>query len=649
MSGINHLYDLYHKKGENFINSLFNEFVTINEKMDGSAFSFERDPDTGNFKFYRRDQRNPITLVDRTLMKYYEKPIFYITSLPPHIIERIPRGWRFGLEYFANKQPVEIVYDRVPKNNLILSYIHQMAPGGKVARTIQKKEKLDEWADLLGVEKSPIIFQGLLQPDQKTALMEFLATPFKDLTKKFSTQSFVRFIISVLNPALEKTALNDNLDKDVEGIVFRFGHPDRESETVLAKMVDPIFTELAKEKTKQQMERKPSDFLGLTLLDVMNYILQRGVKSFETEGESEEERYIAYMSDVFAKFLSQYSEKYKGTDFDEPDYLKKEEFRLNKQLISDRRVLKWVEEDPAYESLFKLMLNSFRKIKTRASGLVKAGTLEQFNLLVQEIKDYVSKKKMNEQEKQDFTSFLEFKKINSPSVDYLREELEDREEEENPLFSFDEFISKLETIDKKQEEFLEQQEKNTVEEAEEKSAEQKEEKNINVMLGRFQPFHLGHLKMAQEMKKKNDFPVFVVVVYPGHNKNKNSPFNEEIIKQYMGALMEAYPEEFAGYKIVKLGLLGSVVNRLVEEGYIPHLVGSGEDRADDYSKQFEYIKKTELHDKLPSDFALHVSKRSMSATEVREKLKEGNFTAAKKMLPRAVLNSYEVLKSALKE
>jgi hypothetical protein len=116
MAGINHLYDLYNKKGADFIQSLFSQYVTINEKMDGSAFSFERDSDTGKFNFYRRDQRNPITLVDRTLMKYYEKPIQYIESLPPSILEKIPRGWRFGLEYFADTKPVEIVYDRIPKN-----------------------------------------------------------------------------------------------------------------------------------------------------------------------------------------------------------------------------------------------------------------------------------------------------------------------------------------------------------------------------------------------------------------------------------------------------------------------------------------------------------------------------------------------------
>ena len=91
MSSISHLQDLYHKKGNEFINNLFSSFVTVNEKMDGSAFTFERDIDNGKFKFYKRDQRNPITMVDRTIMKYYEKPIQYIASLPPHIIQLIPR------------------------------------------------------------------------------------------------------------------------------------------------------------------------------------------------------------------------------------------------------------------------------------------------------------------------------------------------------------------------------------------------------------------------------------------------------------------------------------------------------------------------------------------------------------------------------
>ena len=636
MAGINHLYDLYNKKGADFVNQLFNQYVTINEKMDGSAFSFERDKDTGKFKFYRRDQRNPITLVDRTLMKYYEKPIQYIESLPPHVIQKIPRGWRFGLEYFANTNPVEIVYDRLPKNHLILSYVHQLDDAGKIVKTIQKKSSLDEWADLLGVEHSPIIFQGKLDEDQKSKLLEFLNTPFKKLVERFSTQSFVRYIISTLNPELSKSALNEDLDKEVEGIVFRFGDPNKENETVLAKMVDPIFTEIAKQKSSEQREKKPSDFLGITLLDVMNFILEKGLKNFEVEGDTEDERYISFISDVFAKFLDDNKEKYKGTDFEEPSYLKKEDFRLNKNLITDRKVLKYVEEDESFESLFKLILNSFRKIKTRATGIVTSGMVEQLNLLIQDIKDYIKKEKspVNESE---FVSFSDFKKEFIPNVDYIQEENEESERSENPFFSYDEFISKLETIDN--------QTKDDKDQLVEKAPE--DPKAVNVLIGRFQPFHSGHLKMAKKLKEKNNLPSFVVVVYPGHNKSVKSPFDERIIKQYMEAVVKDNPEDLVDYMIVDRGLVGSIINKLVMMGLEPHLIAAGDDRKDYYEKQIEYIKRSDLIDNLPKDFGLEVTPRFTSATEVRDKLKSEDFASLKKLLPKSVLNLYTLLSAEM--
>ena len=636
MAGINHLYDLYNKKGADFVNQLFNQYVTINEKMDGSAFSFERDKDTGKFKFYRRDQRNPITLVDRTLMKYYEKPIQYIESLPPHVIQKIPRGWRFGLEYFANTNPVEIVYDRLPKNHLILSYVHQLDDAGKIVKTIQKKSSLDEWADLLGVEHSPIIFQGKLDEDQKSKLLEFLNTPFKKLVERFSTQSFVRYIISTLNPELSKSALNEDLDKEVEGIVFRFGDPNKENETVLAKMVDPIFTEIAKQKSSEQREKKPSDFLGITLLDVMNFILEKGLKNFEVEGDTEDERYISFISDVFAKFLDDNKEKYKGTDFEEPSYLKKEDFRLNKNLITDRKVLKYVEEDESFESLFKLILNSFRKIKTRATGIVTSGMVEQLNLLIQDIKDYIKKEKspVNESE---FVSFSDFKKEFIPNVDYIQEENEESERSENPFFSYDEFISKLETIDN--------QTKDDKDQLVEKAPE--DPKAVNVLIGRFQPFHSGHLKMAKKLKEKNNLPSFVVVVYPGHIKSGKSPFDERIIKQYMEAVVKDNPEDLVDYMIVDRGLVGSIINKLVMMGLEPHLIAAGDDRKDYYEKQIEYIKRSDLIDNLPKDFGLEVTPRFTSATEVRDKLKSEDFASLKKLLPKSVLNLYTLLSAEM--
>ena len=630
MSGINHLYDIYNKKGQEFVDQLFNTYVTVNEKMDGSAFTFERDKETGKFKFYRRDQRNPITFVDRTLMKYYEKPIQYIESLPPHILEQIPRGWRFGLEYFANTKPVEITYDTMPKNHLILSYVHEFGEDGKIKKTVQNKEELDNWADLLGIDRAPIIFQGYLTEDQKLQILDFLKTPFDQLVERFKTQSFVRFIIGTLNPDLKKSALNNDLDKDVEGIVFRFGDSVKDSEPVLAKMVDPVFTQMAKDKSVKQKENKPSDFLGITLLDVMNFILEEGLDSFKVEGEDEDERYVSFMSDVFVKFLEENEDKYRGADFEEPDYLKREEFRLNKDLVDDRRVLKYVNEDDSFESLFKLMLNSFRKIKSRAGGIITKGMMEQMNLLIRDIKDYIEKPrkgKMNE----SFMSFLDFRKENSPVVEYLKEEDSDTEADENPFNSYGEFITALETIDNSKSGVAEEKE------------EKKDLKDVNLLVGRFQPFHNGHLKMAKFLKEKNNFPSVAVVVYPGHNKSGKSPFKEDTIKKYMDGIVRD-ESEIADYIIVQRGLIGSAIVKLLEKGYKPHLIGAGEDRVDDYTKQLEYVKKSEIGEEM-KDLKLIKTPRVTSATKVREAIADDNYQEVKRLVPKGVSVLYNTLKS----
>ena len=633
MSGISHLYDLYNKKGQDFIEKLFNTYVTVNEKMDGSAFIFERDLETGKFNFYKRDQRNPITMVDRTLMKYYEVPIQYIESLPPHVLSKIPRGWKFGLEYFSNPQPVEIAYDRIPKNNLILSYVHVIEEAGTVARTIQEKEKLDTWADLLGIERPPIIFQGELDDDQKNKILEFLRTPFNELVEEFKTKSFVRFIIGILNPELKKTALNEDLDKAIEGIVFRFGDPAG-GDPVLSKMVDPLFTEIAKSKAQKRREEKPSDFLGITLIDVMNFILEKGVDTFECKGDTNDERYVSFMSSVFVEFLSEYSEMYKGADFQEPEYLKKDEFRINKKFITNKDVINYLEEDESFESLFKLMLNSFRKIKKRAGGLISQGALEQFNLLVTDIQKRVENVNESFVFESDLPTFLDFKRKNSDKnkVNYVTEETEG-EKEEDPFYSYNEFISALETIDttKKSKSDLIEEEKEP----------EKELEDVNILIGRFQPFHNGHLKMAKAMKKENDLPCIVAVVHPGHNSSGKSPFDEDLVKKYMEAVVRENPDLLCGFFIVNRGLLGVIYGTAKSHGFNVKSIGAGEDRILDYRKQIDYLKKNGSD--FPKDIEIVKTPRATSATEVREKIKNEDFTSFRKLVPPSISSLYNSL------
>ena len=153
--------------------------------------------------------------------------------------------------------------------------------------------------------------------------------------------------------------------------------------------------------------------------------------------------------------------------------------------------------------------------------------------------------------------------------------------------------------------------------------------------------------ILKKLKEKNNLPSFVVVVYPGHNKSGKSPFNERIIKQYMEAVIKDNPDDLVDFIIVDRGLVGSIINKLVGMGLEPHLIASGDDRKDYYEKQIEYIKRSDLIDNLPKDFGLEVTPRFTSAAEVRDKLKNEDFAALKKLLPKPVLNLYTLLSAEI--
>ena len=71
------------------------------------------------------------------------------------------------------------------------------------------------------------------------------------------------------------------------------------------------------------------------------------------------------------------------------------------------------------------------------------------------------------------------------------------------------------------------------------------------------------------------------------------------------------------------------------------LIGAGEDRISDYNKQIEYLKKNGSD--FPKDMSIVKTPRSTSATEVREKIKNEDFTAFKKLVPPSISSLYNSL------
>jgi nicotinamide mononucleotide adenylyltransferase len=643
MSGIKYLLDIYEKKGKGFIEKLFNKNLTVTENLDGSSFSFEKDFTGDNISFYKKDQDNPITKVDRILMKYYEKPIIYIDSLPEEVKSELPKGWRFGMAYFPNRKPVNIEYDRLPKNNLILTHVTVRDEFGDVIRNLQDKKELDIWAEKLGVEGAPIIFQGKLSRDQKISMMEFLSTPLMDLKSKFKTESFTKYLISILNPDLDKTFLGNDLKGSVDSIVFRFEDEEGE-ESILAKMVDPIFYEINRERKAKKTSYFPSDIYSLCLIDVMNFILETGVENFYAEGNDPETRYINFIFDVFKRFIENEGDRYIGADFEKPEYLKSEGFQINTELIDDQGVITLIEEDEVYIDILQMILNSFRKFKRKPHGFFTEGLIQQFNMLVEEIASYINaKKKEIVEESVGLPTFVRFKKTGRKFVPTLNEEEETPELEEEEEYSdyYDNIL--FESKEEDQNKIEDTSEFFTFKDFKKVVSTNKEKKKIkilkennekvNMIIGKFQPFNNGHLKMCSRLKKENNLPVFLCVVHPGGDSSKKYPFTDDLIKKSIGALTSENPELFAGYQIVPSDLLEDALSAVVDKAN-PVSVCIGESDFQNMVLQREWIRNK--YDLEGGDIEIFKTPQWANNDDVRSYIKQGDFQGFKNKVPKSI-------------
>lgn len=657
MSGIKYLADIYEKKGKDFIEKLFSQELSVTENLDGSSFSFERDFTGDNISFYKKDQENPITKVDRILMRYYEKPINYIESLPESVKSEIPKGWRFGMIYFPNTKPVRIEYERLPKNHLILTHIIVRDEFGEAIRTSQDKIELDGWAEKLGIEKAPIIFQGKLNDDQKMSIMDFLSTPLMDLKTRFKTESFSKYLISILNSEIIKTTLGNDLQGEIDSLVFKF-EEEGEEEVVLAKIVDPVFYEISRDRKVTRASYFPSDIYSLCLIDIMNFILERDIESFNAEGIEPEERYINFVFSVFKSFIYEEGERYIGADFNKPEYLKSENFEINKELIVDKDVVKYLDEDEVYCDILQMILNSFRKFKRKPHGFFTEGLIEQFNLLVGEIADYINaKRKEKIEESLGLPTFVWFKKTGRRfkiiDDESLEEEIDLNSIIENRIFNEPELLSepfnninegendsKMELIksDSDTSEFFSFKDfKKVVSTHKEKKKIRilnEENQKVNLIIGKFQPFNNGHLKMCSRLKKENGLPVFLCVVHPGgETTSKKYKFSEELIKKTIGSLTSENDKLFAGYKIVPTDLLEDAI-KSVAENVNPISVCIGEKDFENMVLQRDWVRNK--YDLNGNDIEIFKTPYWSNNEEIRSYIQNTDFQKFKNKVPKSI-------------
>ena len=389
------LTNIYKEAGQQFVDDLFKDYLLVTEKLSGSSFSFERH---GNeLKFFKGSNKQPINLVDRTLMMYYESAIQYILSQTVDNLEDLPEYWRFCFQYFVNNQPGAIEYDNMPKNGLILTHIQIRNAKGKIAKVIEDPRVLRDWASAFQVTPLIPIFSGYLKEEQKRKIREFLSTPKEDHLEIFGTSSFAKYLITCLNPTITQTTLQDDLNKPIDSIIFKF-FKQGTNQVFAAKMIDPYTEALMKEKEPIDLRRAPADINEILLLDILAFIEERGLRGGELLTSIPSERYLELMSNLFNDYITKRGVDLQKIDIEKAEFAKGPEFNLNLDLIKNSRTREILQKSPKLQNLYKIMVGSLRKKRNpnRIGAVMTASVIEDFNKMVSKISDSINKETSNE-------------------------------------------------------------------------------------------------------------------------------------------------------------------------------------------------------------------------------------------------------------
>ena len=573
---------------------LLENTCVVSEKIQASSFHVRKT--NSGFEYYKSGSKDAMNKVDRTIVKYYENAIKYFKSISGDIAEQMPTDWKFGFDYMVDKKTVDIEYDKLPKNHLILTHIQVMSPSNptEIKKVVRDPNILYKWADILSVQRPQVIFQGKLSDYQKEDLVKLLEMSETQFKKEFTDASFTRKIYNIFNKGLNSTGLNLDLEKDIDSLILNFFD---------GKSVKNF--KLERFDKAERDSRNPSDMYQISILDLVEYISQYDIPSIELKEDDTDIRYIELISILFNSYVEKHATKYIGASFDSADFAQGEEFALNTTFIKNEKTLSLVQKDVLAE-LYKIALGSFRKKRTKETDIINAALMEQINEIVAKIEALVMGE-TNEGDVMNFNTYLKTQNLQT-QVSPITEAL-------------------------------------TV-----KYAEQGK-KPVNMFVGRFQPFTLGHAKVIETISKQNGFPVVIILVKAKAKKKEDAfkrPYDEDLQIEMLNKLKSKYPIKDV-YVIEGSAGIDKMFNAMRGDGYEPVLWGTGTDRMKNYGFQ---VNNQQYREDLGvrADFGLFEIPRTgknISATQVRNAMLDGDEKLFKKLTPKEIHSMYGDLKDKL--
>ena len=576
MSKLLELKDLFIQEGRDQTLGLFDKFVVIKEKLNGTGISFIRE--SGKFKFFKTASGKNLTELDRTIHSIYENTIHHIQSLPEDIKKSLD-NYRFNLRYFPSN------YENRPKNGLILEDVRTLDKNGKILKFVDDPKVLDYLAHLLEIERSPVCYHGRLNKKQKNIIVEGIDKPEK-LYENMKTL-FGYF-------------------KDMsDGYTIKF--LDKLNEDISLKVLNPKSDIKIKRKS-----RTPSDTYALALQDILEFVQTINLDNFAIKGETKVQRVLNLLSDIYSKYIQKNGSKYQDmTDLDGPDFAKNiPEFDVNLKFVVNKNTIKYLEKSQINQELFKLFLGTFTKKKKNTSVLIDDNMRFEINKLV----DMISDRAIETPENKETVPTFE---------DYFYNKYQKR-----ALLESDYFLKEAILLENVSKDLVQKEPGKTP---------------VNIIVGRFQPPTLGHIKLLRKLNAENSLPCVIVQV---RSKSKgNLKFDESLITKIWMDIIKQY-SFIVSVEEAQTGFLVPVLDALRSK-YEPVLWGTGTDRYKDYVRMIKnYGPECNVLDDF-RPFEVKRDSKNISATQVRDAIEADDEKLFKKLTPKAEHRYYKQLRTEL--
>lgn len=442
--------------------------------------------------------------------------------------------------------------------------------------------------------EDPVLLEQWSEHFQCDGILTAYFGRLKNQTKKGileSLESGTNDIYDILN-------LNKNRS---ESLTMKF--LDRLNEDVSAKILNPTI------KPTKSKDRIASDTYSIALQDVLAYLSTVSFDKFNPTGEDKGQKMLNLISDLYVSYMEKNASKYDGMeDLDGPDFAKDiPDFGINLANVVNPKTKTLLAKSNINKELFKLFLGTFTKKRRKTSTLIDDNTKFEINKIIDMISDR-SIEKPNE----PIESIPTFE-------DYYYNKYQKRAIL-NEADSWMVYEGKLDLTHKKQ-----------------------GRKGVNILVGRFQPPTLGHIKVLRQMHAKNGLPCVVINVRS--KSGKNQIFEPETILNIWMAIAKQY-NFIEAIREANTGFLDQVLNALRPE-FEPVLWGTGTDRMKGYERIIKNYGPEA--DTLPEFEAFEIKRsgKNISATKVREAIQADNEKEFKALTPTAEHKFYKQLRSEM--